>query len=106
MTPDQLLQDSSANSAASAAADAQITTPATTQARRPRWGQILAWVGLAALLFVLFLGLLRTQQGPIGIGKQAPDFTFTSFKGETLTLSELRGKVVVVNFWASWCKPC
>lgn len=76
------------------------------QTTRPRWGRILAWVGLAGLLVVLFLGLLRTQEGPIGVGKQAPDFTLTSFSGEQYTLSQLRGKVIVVNFWASWCKPC
>jgi cytochrome c biogenesis protein CcmG/thiol:disulfide interchange protein DsbE len=36
----------------------------------------------------------------------APDFAITSFEGQRLRLAELRGKVVVINIWASWCVPC
>jgi cytochrome c biogenesis protein CcmG/thiol:disulfide interchange protein DsbE len=73
---------------------------------RPRWGRLLAWGGVFALLVLLFLGLLRSQQGPVQIGQPAPDFTLTTFEGQEYSLSDLKGKVVVVNFWASWCKPC
>lgn len=40
------------------------------------------------------------------IGRPAPPFTVTLFDGKKLSLDDLRGKVVFLNFWASWCPPC
>lgn len=40
------------------------------------------------------------------VGDPAPDFTLTTFGGETFQLSDHRGEVVIVNFWGSWCDPC
>jgi len=68
--------------------------------------KLLLWGGLTLLLVVVGLGLLRAQQGQVGQGENAPDFTLTSFEGQTYHLEDLRGKVVVVNFWASWCESC
>lgn len=68
-------------------------------------GYILSFSLIAALLALMAWGLVKVQNGPVEKG-MAPDFSLTSFDGDTLTLSELRGQVVVINFWASWCPPC
>ena len=92
-----------------------------TQPQRLTAPQLAAAIaGVATLVaLIVVIGLVmrggneRSGLGIISIGRAtdvrprpAPDFVLTSFDGQRIQLSDYRGRIVVLNFWATWCPPC
>ncbi len=92
-----------------------------TQPQRLTAPQLAAAIaGVTALVaLIVVIGLVmrggneRSGLGIISIGRAtdvrprpAPDFVLTSFDGQRIQLSDYRGRIVVLNFWATWCPPC
>jgi cytochrome c biogenesis protein CcmG/thiol:disulfide interchange protein DsbE len=91
------------------AADTQAEQSAADALEHKRKASIWRLVIVAALVgFITFLvvGLQRQNISQQRASGEAPPFEFTTFEGETISLDDLQGQGVVLNFWASWCDPC
>ncbi len=81
--------------------------PAARATGRPStWIILLVFAGLVAFVAIVALQMQRVRSGPVTIGNEVPPFSLSSFDGQQFNTADLKGKVVVVNFWASWCVTC
>jgi cytochrome c biogenesis protein CcmG/thiol:disulfide interchange protein DsbE len=71
-------------------------------------GLVASLAVIGALLAVFAVAFVRgTSSGPeTRVGREAPAFSLERLDGGRLTLAELKGRPLVLNFWASWCEPC
>ncbi|MEO8810276.1 MAG: TlpA disulfide reductase family protein [Rhodanobacter sp.] len=67
---------------------------------------LISRIGIAWALFSLLAIAAPARANSLVVGKPAPPITLTTLEGRQIATADLRGKVVIVTFWATWCEPC
>ena len=73
---------------------------------RIKFLNIIKITAVILILIVLFAGCKKPPEEKVEVGYTAPDFSVELLNGDTVKLSDYRGKAVFLNFWATWCGPC
>lgn len=70
--------------------------------------KIIAGMFLICLIIIAVLQSFFLKKAEVGLdkGNKAPDFELMTLEGEKVSISDFEGKNVILNFWATWCKPC
>lgn len=79
--------------------------PSPLRAHRSMFVPVIASSLVMGFLILLAIGMINRSAKPVAAGV-APSFTMPLYGGGNFSLADQRGKVVVINFWASWCIPC